>query len=1011
MSGLALSKRIRERGFGMNFQYEARKPRVLASAGQRPPCDGNKAVEAPQMASGRAPAPPEPHSAVAAPSSKGLLPPTYQPPNCQRATLRWLPAILTAVMLAPTSLVHVPASWGKEQAAPQTPESVHQEGEQTRLAIIESISRKANGGQEIPIPPEVIHQLIDSLHDSSFEVRLRAIDALMGIGTGAEDAISPLVELLQDGKQPAELRREAVKAIQSIYAGLAIDGLDKSLQDSDRVVRSNAAVALGSVEEKARQAVPTLIGLVLDDPYSEVRASAADVISRIDPANRDVLTTLNRALQDRSWRVRRNAADGLARLAQNGRAVEIAVPNLLVALENKNSTLRTSATATLGYLGPSAKSALPVLRKALLDNDNSYAQAQAARAIGKIGTDNPEILRALIVAMGDEEAVVRDQALTSFHDLIDTRIEKLLAQKTVNSKELASIITLLSDAQQAVQANKFSSEQKEILLNSLKILQNKQVELTLVNTFLLNPYLWAVVSLLLLQLGLFWLRPLWLLKIDEAIASCNLKLRLWGTELSPQSLIFLKFHPRVLDAWVSTHILSFQEEFRRIENVEARKVFIPSPATIEGRTVSAITNQDLDSSFSKPILIWGEGGVGKTSLACQIAEWAMADQPEQRICKHRMLPIFLEEDLECNTEESHQALLDAILGQLRLLARQETPISKQLLEILLRRRRIMVIADHLSEMNEITQKTINPDGPRFPINALVVTSRQRDILGQINKLTIKPLRIMGNRLSSFMESYLTKHGKRDLFTDPEFFDACSHLSRMVGQREVTAMLATLYAKQMISAKVEAAQDISTPVSDNIPDLMLSYLNQLNKDLADNKKEQEMFDDRTVHKDAMAVAWECLNELFRPSVISRDVAIATLAEKRGDKAESHLRYLEEKLMLIQTIGASENQVRFTLDPLAEYLAALHLVDLYNGDEQQWLDFLTAAEAKPGSPASIAGFLVAVQDCWETRAKQTSFSPATLARFARMESLTAATPPAPAPGPLEPASADRVAALIS
>jgi hypothetical protein len=232
---------------------------------------------------------------------------------------------------------------------------------------------------------------------------------------------------------------------------------------------------------------------------------------------------------------------------------------------------------------------------------------------------------------------------------------------------------------------------------------------------------------------------------------------------------------------------------------------------------------------------------------------------------------------------------------------------------------------------------------------------------------------------------------------------------MVGQREVTAMLATLYAKQMISAKVEAAQDISTPVSDNIPDLMLSYLNQLNKDLADNKKEQEMFDDRTVHKDAMAVAWECLNELFRPSVISRDVAIATLAEKRGDKAESHLRYLEEKLMLIQTIGASEDQVRFTLDPLAEYLAALHLVDLYNGDEQQWLDFLAAAEAKPGSPASIAGFLVAVQDCWETRAKQTSFSPATLARFARMDSLTAATPPAP--DPLEPASADRVAALIS
>ncbi|MCS5698036.1 HEAT repeat domain-containing protein [Cyanobium sp. FGCU-52] len=953
------------------------------------------------------PNPSERHTVIAWLSPATLFPPLGQPSNGHWSTLRWLPAILTAVMITPTLLAQAPASWGKEQAVRQTLESSQQDGEQSRLAIIETLSRKANGGQENPIPSGVVPQLIEGLHDTSFEVRLRSIDALMGIGTGAEDAILPLVDILQDPNQPVELRRQAVKAIQSIYAGLAIDDLDKALQDSDRVVRSNAAGALGSIEEKSRQAVPALIGLVRDDPYSEVRASAAEVIARIDPANREVLTTLNLALQDRSWRVRRSAADGLARLAQSGKGVETTVPNLLTALENKNSTLRTSAATTLGYLGPSAKSALPDLKKALLNNDNPYAQGQAARAIGKIGTDNPEILRALIVALGNKEAFVRDQALTSFHELIDKRIERLLAQKTVNPKELAQTASLLSEAQQAVDANEFSSDQKEMLLNSLKILQAKQVELTLINTFLLNPYLWAVVSFLLLQLGLFWLRPLWLLKIDEAIDSWNLKLPLWGTEVSPQSLIFLKFHPRVLDAWVSRHIQSFQEEFQKIENVEARKVFIPSPATINGRTLSAITNQDLDSSFSKPILIWGEGGVGKTSLACQIAAWAMADHPEQRICKHRMLPIFLEEDLECNAEECQQALLDAVLGQLRLLTREETPISQRLLETLLRRRRIMVITDHLSEMNEITRKAINPDSPKFPINALVVTSRQRDILGQINKLTIKPLRIMGNRLSSFMEAYLAKQGKRELFTDPEFFDACSHLSRMVGQREVTAMLATLYAKQMISAKVEAAQDILTPASDNIPDLMLSYMNYLNKELGDKKTEQDAFDDRTVHKDAMAVAWECLQELFRPSVISRETAIATLAKTWGDKAEAHLHYLEDRLMLIQTIGASEDQIRFTLDPLAEYLAALHLVDLYDGNEQQWQDFLTAAEAKPAAPASITGFLAAIEDCWETRAKVTKITPATLARFARMQSHTAAS--APAPDPVAPPSAARVVAM--
>jgi hypothetical protein len=297
----------------------------------------------------------------------------------------------------------------------------------------------------------------------------------------------------------------------------------------------------------------------------------------------------------------------------------------------------------------------------------------------------------------------------------------------------------------------------------------------------------------------------------------------------------------------------------------------------------------------------------------------------------------------------------------------------------------MVIVDHLSEMNEVTRRTINPDNPAFLINALVVTSRQRDILGQVNKLMIKPLRIMGNRLSSFMEAYLTKHGKRDLFTDSEFFDACSHLSRMVGQREVTAMLATLYARQMISAKVEAAQDISTLISDNIPDLMLSYLNQLNKELGGSRIDQEQFNDRTIHKDAMALSWECLKENFNPSVIHRDNALAALAVTRGDKAEVHLRYLEDRLSLVQTIGASQDQLRFSLDPLAEYLAALHLIALYDSQEERWLEFFAAADLKPGSPASIHGFLAAVQDCWVIHESSIHITPRLLARMNSMQDL--------------------------
>jgi len=905
--------------------------------------------------------------------------------TCRHGDSRcWLPAALVAALILPAGLVRPPASLSQTSKTVSPLATGSAAGLGSRLATIETLSRKANAGQEVPIPAGVIPQLVEALRDSNSEVRLRAIDALNGIGTGAEDAISPLVDILRDRNQPADLRRHAVIAIRSIYAGLAVKELSGVLRDSDRVVRSNAAGALGSTREKALIALPQLLILVREDPYSDVRASAAEVVAKIDPSNRDVWTTLNNALQDPSWRVRRSAADALAEI---GEGAKLAVPNLLLALDNKNFTLRTSAAKTLGLLGPEAKNALPDLKKALLNNDNEFAQGQAAGAIGNIGTDDPTIFEALIDAMSNQDAFVRSQAFEAFHKLIDARIDKLMANPNTKDKDLQQAVTFAENAQKALENNSFTKAQREVLPSALRILQAKRAKEAFISTFLLNPYFWLIASFFGLQFGLFWLRPLWLLKIDAALRPYSFKVPLLGTDVSLQSLFFLKYHSRILDAWVSTHIQSFQEEFSKIENVEARKIFIPSPAILDGRTLAAITSQDLDGLFSRPVLIWGEGGVGKTSLACQLAEWAMADKPGERICKHRMLPIFLEEDLKCNGDDKAclQALLDAVSGQLKLLAHEDLPISQELLENLLRRRRIMVIVDHLSEMNEITRRTINPDDPAFPVNALVVTSRQRDVLGQVNKLSIKPLRIMGNRLSSFMEAYLAKQGKRDLFTDSEFFDACSHLSRMVGQREVTAMLATLYARQMISAKVEAAQDVSVPVSETIPDLMLSYLNQLNKELGGTKIDQEQFDDRIVHKDAMVLAWECLKDLFRPGVIDRDVALAALAVTRGDRAEAHLRYLEERLLLIQTIGASKDQLRFSLDPLAEYLAALQLVDLYGKQEEKWLEFLAAAEAKPGSPASISGFLAAVQDCWTTHEKSVRIAPPLLTRILSMQNL--------------------------
>ncbi|HEY9667123.1 MAG TPA: PBS lyase, partial [Coleofasciculaceae cyanobacterium] len=467
------------------------------------------------------------------------------------------------------------------------------------------------------------------------------------------------------------------------------------------------------------------------------------------------------------------------------------------------------------------------------------------------------------------------------------------------------------------------------------------------------------------------LRPLWLLQINNALKPyTDVPLPFIGISVPIRYALFVGFfhyHSRVLDAWVRSHVKSVREEFQAKDTVRDRNVYIPIPVVLDGETVPQLSAKDLLSKFKKQrscLLIWGEGGAGKTSLACQLAKWAISEDETERLCEHLMLPVLIEEELNIEAADK-PPLMAAIRGQLQDLTNETEPISEELLERLLRQRRILVIVDHLSEMSEATRKAIRPELPDFCVNALVITSRTEETLGKVVKTTLKPLRIEGNRLSSFMEAYLTQRGKRDRFTDTEFFDACSRLSTMVGARNITVLLAKLYAEQLIAVKDGTTAD---QLPDNIPDLMLSYLNELNRDVNGDKDDSpngDSFASRTVQQDAKAIAWECLKGNYRPAPAKREDAIAALG---GDNAEARLKYLEDRLRLVQTIGPALDQIRFTLDPLAEYLAALQLLEQYGKNQGQWRKFLTQTAAIPGAPTVIQGFLLAVRDCCLAKGQQ-------------------------------------------
>ncbi|GAB4206178.1 MAG: hypothetical protein Fur006_63040 [Coleofasciculaceae cyanobacterium] len=821
-----------------------------------------------------------------------------------------------------------------------------------------------------PIPYTQVAPLIEKLTDTDFRIRHDAADAIVKIGS---PAVPFLINALKNEDKQVRWRAASALADIGAEASAAVPALITALHDADEYIRRIATYALGKIGPEASTAVPDLIEALQDSDRS-LRLVAAYALGKIGSEAASAVPSLIATLQDANVEVRLNAATALGRI---GADAQTAVPALIAALQDKDKYVRQSAADALGHFGAKAKTAVPALITALKD-EHKYVRLNAASALGRIGLEAKPAIPALIGALQDEKVEVRRNAASGLGGIAGVFQDKA---KNLSSEELDKDIADLEAALKIVEnpEAQFPEEYIAVVRRPLLALKaeketrffDRTLEWIVQHKVLLGATSY-IIFVPLLWLILLGVRPLWLLKINNALKPyTDVPLPVIGISVPIRYALFVGFfhyHSRVLDAWVVAHLTSVREEFQQKDTVRDRNIYIPIPVVLDGETVPQLTAKDLQPKFKKQrgcLLIWGEGGAGKTSLACQIAKWAMSDDESERLCEHQMLPVLIEEDLNVEAADK-PPLMAAIRGQLQDLTNETDPISEDLLERLLRKQRILVIVDHLSEMSEATRKAIRPELPDFCVNALVITSRTEETLGKVTKTTLKPLRIEGNRLSSFMEAYLTQRGKRDRFTDTEFFDACSRLSTMVGTRNITVLLAKLYAEQLIAAKegttAGAGAQFVTPLPDNIPDLMLSYLNELNRDVngdkVDDSPNGDSFASRTVQEDAKAIAWECLKDHYRPVPVKREVAIAALS---GNNAEARLKYLEHRLRLIHTIGPSLDQIRFTLDPLAEYIAALQLLEQYGKDRGQWRKFLAQTATMPGVPAAIQGFLLAVRDC--------------------------------------------------
>ena len=470
-------------------------------------------------------------------------------------------------------------------------------------------------------------------------------------------------------------------------------------------------------------------------------------------------------------------------------------------------------------------------------------------------------------------------------------------------------------------------------------------------------------------------RPLWLLRLSDE----GLEVPIGGTVLRLGSRLFqaLKYRDRVLDAWLSEHHERIKQRFAALSTVEQRRHHLGLPVRVGQKLEPELTAErlrQLEGAVGGLLLIHGEGGVGKTSLALQIAGWALAGQLSGR----PVVPVLVEADLQgeesplCRVRTALLALSEPLGAE-----RGSPPPSLAMVRVMLEQRRLLVILDHFSELGDDSRRRLDPSGPDFPSAWAIVTSRRQETFPGKVVLKLEPQRLEAHRLWPFFYAYLerVREAEKEDWDDDLLERAVGRLREITAglldeERTITVLLAKLYIDVVLAERRGPGGSL-LPAS--VPALMLIYVRQINGAIPEAERQPP----ELVVRALQHLARESEAELFRPRAVRREKAQSALAlacaesAGREDEAESRrqsggvelLRYLVERLLLVEGFGDGES-FRLVLDPLADYLAALGwLRQLAREGDGAWERFLGHTLPASGSEAAALarGFLRALYDC--------------------------------------------------
>jgi len=289
-----------------------------------------------------------------------------------------------------------------------------------------------------------------------------------------------------------------------------------------------------------------------------------------------------------------------------------------------------------------------------------------------------------------------------------------------------------------------------------------------------------------------------------------------------------------------------------------------------------------------------------------------------------MLPVWVDEELGGNN-----TLFDVVKRKLTAWFTQEE-VETELIQLLLRKLRILVIVDRLSERSVTTQQYLSTIHGGLKVNAVLVTTRQI-VNFEATGAVVYPAALDSKSLLHFMTTLLEQYKEQAAFGERQAFasigeqlDLGNRLAALIqvrgkGNQEVPILPlpVRIFVDEALQLIHEGRSLDGLPSS--LPEAYFRSLEKVNPKTPDTKNGMT---DEAMLRAAKVLGRLATESDFIPKEFSRGAARDRLqsagwTDKRGPDP---VQRLLDNGVLTERKCLSNYWLRFQLDPIAEFLSA-------------------------------------------------------------------------------------------